>query len=306
MRSRTSYFLILSALAVACGAAPTEPAPEAPGPEPVLPESPGPAALPGARPSGGAGGPRGTWDGHLVAAGRTRGAELTRYFRVHVPDGYDPAVPAPVVLMLSGFTVDMYGLEAYTELDRSADLHRFLVVYPQPDFRDFGPGIGWVFAWHVYANEWQSKRWLDNPDLDFVRRLLARLGALYNVDRARVFAVGHSRGAALSIMLSFLAPDLVGGFGAQMGFAEVNGFDAFMRGYGGRKMPGFLVHGTDDPDVPVAASDAIAELLRGEGWREGEDLVYLRLPGVTHQWQPQYNEQLWAFLRDRPNTEVGP
>lgn len=250
--------------------------------------------------SRGSSGAIGTWDGTLAARGDAPGTTVDRYFRVHVPERYDPRAPTPVLYMLSGFTVDMYALDAYTELDRTADLNNFIVVYPAPLFRDFGRDIGWVYAWHVYTNEWSPREWQENPDLDFIRRLTARLKALYDVDRTRIFAAGHSRGAALALMLAFLAPDVIAGFGAQMGFAGVNDFDAFMRAYAGRRMPGVLVHGTDDADVPVESSDEIAKILAARGWTKGEHLLYLRLQKVVHQWQPQANEVLWQFLCARP------
>lgn len=262
-----------------------------------------PAAPPATPPeygSHGTSGPIGTWDGAIEARGEKQGTTIDRYFRVHVPELYDPSKPTPVVYMLSGFTVNMYVLESYTELDRTADLNDFIVVYPSPQFRDFGPGIGWVFAWHVYTAEWTPGTWQENPDLDFIRKLTAKLKALYNVDRTRIFTTGHSRGAGLSIMLSFLAPELIAGFASEMGFADVNKFDAFIKAYAGRHMPGVLVHGTADGDVPVASSDAISKTLTGAGWVKDVDFLYLRLPDVVHQWQPQYNEVFWQFLRARP------
>ena len=33
--------------------------------------------------------------------------------------------------------------------------------------------------------------------MDFIRKLTAKLKALYNVDRTRIFTTGHSRGAGL-------------------------------------------------------------------------------------------------------------
>ncbi len=257
-------------------------------------------AAPAEHGSHGKGGAIGTWDGTIAARGEKPGSTVDRYFRVHVPDGYDPSSPTPLVYMLSGFTVGMYVLDAYTELDRTADLNGFIVVYPAPMFRDFGGNIGWVNAWHVYTNEWTPQDWRENPDLDFIRRLTEELKSLYDIDRTRIFATGHSRGAALSIILAFLAPDLVAGFGSEMGFTTVNQFDAFMKTYAGRRMPGVLVHGTEDADVPVSNSDAIAKTLTAGGWEKGVDFLYLRLPGVVHQWQPQYNEVLYRFLWEHP------
>ena len=86
-----------------------------------------------------------------------------------------------------------------------------------------------------------------------------------------------------------------------MGFVQPQGFDAYIPTYTGRKMPGVLVHGTKDMDVPIATgSDNVAMVLDANGWVRDQDYLYFRLPGVTHQWQPQYNEQLYEFLSSHP------
>ena len=47
-------------------------------------------------------------------------------------------------------------------------------------------------------------------------------------------------------------------------------------------------------------SDDIAELMTSGGWVDGEELLYIRLPLVTHEWQPQRNSQAMEFLMARP------
>jgi len=251
--------------------------------------------------SHGAGGATGTWDGTIQARDQSPGPLVDRFFRVHVPPSYDPSKPTPLVYMLAGFTVDMYGLEPYTELDRTADLNDFIVVYPQAPFRYYGSSIGWVYVWNVYPQDWTPSTWDQNPDLDFIRKLTERMKSLYNVDRTRVFTTGHSRGAALSIILAFTAPDLIAGFNAEMGFVGVNAFDQYIAKYAGRHMPGVLVHGTADQDVPITeGGDYTSKVLTQAGWVQGQDYLYFRLGGVTHQWQPQYNQQFYDFLWAHP------
>lgn len=63
---------------------------------------------------------------------------------------------------------------------------------------------------------------------------------------------------------------------------------------------GYLVHGDADPDVSVGNSDFLADTLEEVGWQEGDDFEYLRLDGVTHRWQHQYNERFWDFLSEHP------
>jgi hypothetical protein len=93
-----------------------------------------------------------------------------------------------MLFVLGGFQVDLYFLPGYTELDRSSEISDVIVVYLQPEWRDFGSY--WVFAWYVYNNAW-SGGWEDNPDLDFMANLVSYLGDLYNVDLSRTFVLGE-------------------------------------------------------------------------------------------------------------------
>jgi predicted esterase len=244
----------------------------------------------------GMGGPTGTWDGVVTVRGVRDTDQVDRHFRVFVPDRYDPRRPTPVLFALGGFTVDMYWMAEFTELDRAADRDDFIVVYGHPEYRDFGSA--WVFAWYVYNTAFLGD-WPDNPDIAYLEAVLDEVGDLYNVDTSRVYVSGHSRGAGLSIIAAFERPDLFAGFCAQAGFAEVNDYDSRMAEIGAdADIAGVLIHGDADPDVPVTSSDHIADVMEGLGW--SEDLLYERLPGATHEWQSQLNPAMWAFLADRP------
>jgi len=246
--------------------------------------------------TGGIGGPTGTWDGTLTVRGARQTDVVDRHYRVFVPRRYDPDRPTPVIFALGGFTVDMYWMAEFTELDRAADRDDFIVVYAHPEYRDFGSD--WVYAWYVYDNAFEGD-WPDNPDLDYLSQVLDEVGDLYNVDEHRVYVSGHSRGAGLSIIAAFERPDLFAGFCAQAGFADVNDYDDRMIALGDTvSTAGFLIHGDADPDVDVSASDHIADVMEDLGW--SDDLVYERIPGATHEWQSQLNPKMWAFLADRP------
>lgn len=254
----------------------------------------------------GSGGAVGTWDAVIEARGADDDSTVDRHYRVHVPQSYDPEIPTPLVFALGGFSVDLYYLPGYTELDRSAELSDVIVVYVQPEWRYFGGSIGWVFAWYVYEDAWDGG-WPDNPDLQLLAGLHEHLGTLYNIDRARNFVVGHSRGAALALYATLEMPEIFAGFCAQAGFLTED-FDQRLDELDPVPLrAGFLVHGTADPDVPVSASDDIAERLDDLGWAEEDQYRYERLEGVTHFWQPQLNQEFLGFLRDRPMPldEVG-
>jgi predicted esterase len=258
-----------------------------------------PADTPGPG-SEGVGGPVGTWDGVVTVRGVWPDDEIDRHYRVFVPRRYDPRRPTPVLFALGGFTVDMFWMAEFTELDRAADRDNFIVIYGHPEYRDFGSD--WVYAWYVYNNAFFGD-WPDNPDLAYLEAVLGEVKARYNVDTSRVFVSGHSRGAGLSVIAAFERPDLFAGFCAQAGFVDVNDYDARMMALaqddpGATPIAGYLVHGEADPDVGVEASDHIVDIMTSIGW--SENLVYARLPGATHEWQSQLNPEMWAFLAGHP------
>jgi predicted peptidase len=248
--------------------------------------------------SGGSGGEVGNWDATVAVRGASKSVTVTRHFRVYVPESYNPDQPIPVLFNLGGFSVDMYYLAEYTELNRTADLNNFIVVYGHPEWRDFGSY--WVYAWYVYDQAFEGN-WKTNPDIKYLEAVYDEVTSKYNVDRRRVYVSGHSRGAAMSVIATFEKPELFAGFNPQAGFIGVNDYDQRMSQKAPEhKAAAFIIHGIQDPDVGVENSDDMEEKLLSLGWSEEETYHYLRLDNVTHEWQPQYNQQMWDFLVQRP------
>ncbi len=264
-----------------------------------------PAPSPAQNGSNGSGGAIGVIDGDIAANGPSNNT-ITRHYRLYVPDRYDPSQPTPVVFIMGGFRLSVYTLEAYTEMDRTADQNGFIAAYLEADWRDFGAASGgWVWGWYVYANapdaEWEPVGdWSADPDVDFVRKLAAQLQGQYNVDVTRMYASGHSRGAAESIILAYELPNLIAGYDCESGFADVNGFEAVMSSYAGPNIPAVIVHGKIDDDVPFASGQAIANTLMNKGYVEGQDFLFFALDGVPHRWQSWLNQQMWDFLSSNP------
>ena len=256
--------------------------------------------------SEGDGGPVGTWDGIISSRESNSSQDIERHYRVYVPRRYDSANPTPLLFVLGGFSVDMYWLAEFSEANRLADRENFIVVYGHPDWRDFGSYD--VFSWYVYQNAFTGT-WADNPDIDYMENIIDEMGSLYNIDLSRIFVSGHSRGGALSIIAAFERPDLFAGYCAQAGFVGANDYDDRLfelASTAEHRVPGVLVHGEADPDVTVQESDRVASILSGAGWTNNEDWLYIKIPNATHEWQTQYNQQVWDFLYRRPNPLVQP
>jgi polyhydroxybutyrate depolymerase len=112
----------------------------------------------------------------------------TRSFIVHVPAHRSPG-PLPLVIAMHGGGGTAQYMQRETKFDQLADREGFAVVYPQ----------GLNRHWH------DSDRPNDSVEVDdvaFIRALIDRLIADYNVDANRVFATGISNGGIMSYRLA--------------------------------------------------------------------------------------------------------
>ena len=136
----------------------------------------------------------------MVPPARAAGATSRRYW-LHVPAGYDPRRPVPLVLGFHGAGGTGLGFEALSGLSVLADRLGFLVAYPQGIHNPDGSGVGWAASGPA------------DPDADgvddglYVSLLLNQVEADYCVDTSRVGATGFSNGAGLT---GYLACALAG------------------------------------------------------------------------------------------------
>ena len=246
----------------------------------------------------GSGGKTGSYDDTVRVRGARTDEQVDRHYRVYVPRRYNPERATPLLFALGGFSVDMYWLAEFTELNRLADREDIIIVYGHPEWRDFGNYD--VFSWYSYKEAYQGD-WADNPDIAYLEAIYQDLSTQYNLDSSRVFVSGHSRGGALSIIAAFERPDLFAGFCSQAGFVRSNDYDARIEELAPNRRPAaYLVHGDADPDVSVRESDTVSEILQAAEWAYNDEWFYQRIPDATHEWQTQYNQDMWDFLYQNP------
>lgn len=169
---------------------------------------------------------------------------LTRQYKVHVPPGYDPAVPAPLVFCLHGLGQNAVMFCANgANLVAKSDLESFILVMP-----------------NGYNNAWNGGACcLADPALDdvaLVRAIFGEVGAHLNVDLDRVYATGLSNGGIMSYRLACEAADLFAAVAPGAGALATNSL-----GWG-NAMSDFTecapsepvsvldIHGTEDTIVP--------------------------------------------------------
>ena len=206
--------------------------------------------------------PSGTGQWHRF---RFSGPAGSRGYHVYVPPGLGRRTPAPLLLGLHGCTQSALDFAAATRWDQLADRHAFLLVLPEQS-----PAANPQRCWNWFRTEHQQSTAGEPAILAGIVEAVAGATA-WRVDRARVFAVGLSAGAAMALTLGVTHPGTFAALGVHSGpaFGSASGpRDALagLRGRGpaapptGRAIPPLVVvQGTRDTTVTPANAPAVAE-----------------------------------------------
>jgi polyhydroxybutyrate depolymerase len=158
---------------------------------------------------------------------------LARAYIVHVPP--HATGPLPVVIALHGGGGNGAQQQRYCGLDRVADREGFLAVYPDGTGR-----LSRMLVWN--AGTCCGRAPLEGiDDVGFIRSVVEDLGRRTPVDRARVYATGHSNGGMMSYRLAAEAPDLVAAIVPVAGSMVLARFKPTL------PVPVMHIHSVDDP-----------------------------------------------------------
>jgi polyhydroxybutyrate depolymerase len=115
-----------------------------------------------------------------------------RPYGLKVPAGYDARHPAPLVVLLHGYTANGETQANYFGLPAMADKAGFLLATPNGT-RDLMGNRFWN-ATDACCDFFRS----GVDDVGYIDAVIDEIAARYPVDPARVFVVGHSNGAFMS------------------------------------------------------------------------------------------------------------
>ncbi len=108
---------------------------------------------------------------------------------LHVPSNYVPGVPAPLVLALHGYGADSAFIEYYSGFGSLYETEGFLLAAPEGRMDQDGTRY-----WSALA--------ADTTDETYLIGLLDEIAAVYDVDPARTYLIGHSNGGFMVYRLA--------------------------------------------------------------------------------------------------------
>jgi poly(hydroxyalkanoate) depolymerase family esterase len=166
-----------------------------------------------------------------------------RAYKVYLPAAAAAAAaPRAMVVMLHGCTQSADDFAAGTQMNRLADQHGFLVVYPEQ-----GAEANPSKCWNWFKPQDQRR---DAGEPALIAGIVREVAQAHATDPGRVFVAGLSAGAAMALVLGETYPDLFTAVGVHSGLPFGSAHDipsalAAMKGGRGR--------GAGSSPMPAAA-----------------------------------------------------
>ena len=182
-----------------------------------------------------------------------RAGGFRRSYLVHIPEGYDPSRPHPLVVVLHGAFSTARQIEAHSGFSDLADREDFLVLYPN-GITLFG------LLQHWNAGHCCGKAAADGvDDVGFLEAAIREVTEHMNVDLARIYMTGFSNGGMMTHrfgaeacgMLAAIAP-MAGSLGGRAGPKK----PWWQVPEPACPLPVAIMHGRDDEQVPYRGGGA--------------------------------------------------
>jgi len=132
----------------------------------------------------------------------------SRAYKVYVPAAQSDA-PRAMVVMLHGCTQSADDFAAGTQMNRLADEHGFMVVYPEQAAQANASR-----CWNWFKPQDQL-RGAGEPSL--IAGIVGEVAHRHGADTRRIYVAGLSAGAAMAVVLGETYPELFAGVGAHSG-----------------------------------------------------------------------------------------
>lgn len=122
---------------------------------------------------------------------------------VRIPAGYDPNQPAPLLILLHGFTGSGKDVDRYFNLGPSADARGFVYAYPDGSFDTDGNRF-----WNA-TDACCNFNGADVDDVAYLTDVIDEIESKLSIDPKRIALVGHSNGGFMSYRMACERADRV-------------------------------------------------------------------------------------------------
>jgi poly(hydroxyalkanoate) depolymerase family esterase len=230
-------------------------------------------------------------------------ASGARRYKIYVPPDCS-GQGVPVIVMLHGGTQPVLDYAAGTGMNKLADVHHFLVVYPEQDAR-----ANPMRYWNWFRPQDQH-RGSGEPAL--IAGITEQVVSDYDADPDRVFMVGFSAGGAMAMVMAATYPHLYAAAGVHSGLPygaahDVPSAFALMRGASppshqdtAVRIPLIVFHGDHDEIVNVVNASHIRQQRLGiEGAltaREGVRVTHGQVPSGHAYTRTTYSDDAEVLL----------
>lgn len=165
---------------------------------------------------------------------------ITRSFYVHIPPQYDGNKAYPVIFNFHGVNSNAIQHQWITSLNKESKKRGFISVHPE--------GRGIPQSWNAKLCCAPSYNVLFSKDVDFVRAMIQKLRTTLCIDTKRIYAMGLSNGALMSIRLGCELSGQIAAIGSVAGTYSMSSCTPK------RPVPVIAFHGTADLVVPFAGN----------------------------------------------------
>lgn len=209
-------------------------------------------------------------------------------YTAHVPPGDGPH---PTVIALHG-----WGASSHDLIGLAPILHGggALVLCPQ------GPvafqitqgvlGFGW---WPISESRQMDPREFEKARAA-LRKFLDQAFARYPIDRRKVVVLGFSQGGVMAYDLVLSEPERFAGLVALSSWLPEPVDRAIPANDAARNLPALVIHGTQDPMVPVAGAQESRQRLMARGLN-----VHYREYPMQHEINPDALRELVIWLEEK-------
>jgi predicted esterase len=176
-------------------------------------------------------------------------------YQMFVPSSYDKSKPFPLIIALHGM---------------GGDENSYFAAYGQGAFKVEAEKHGYIVA--CPKGRKPASMYLGDAEKD-VMDVLAEVRRAYNVDADRIYLTGHSMGGFGTWSVAMDHPDVFAALAPISGGAN-NPANLSKIAH----IPQLIVHGDNDPTVPVDRS----RVMVAAGKKLGAEIKYIEVPGGDH------------------------